>query len=118
MTQDLSHYIEFSQALEFVQEFDEEAILLAQRLSEPQFARVNPVQKSLLGALPQHKVLKKKDVEAIGGETCSICLEGFSIRQHYLELGCGHGFHKVCVHRWFTKYNRTCPVCRKDPFSA
>lgn len=118
MTQDLSQYIEFSQALDIVQEFDEEAILLAQRLSEPEYARVNPVPKRLLGALPKHEVLTKKAVDKLGGSRCSICLDQFTCRQHYLELGCGHGFHKVCVHRWFTKYNRTCPVCRKDPFGV
>ncbi len=118
MSQDLTQFIEFSDALALVQGFDEEALLLAQRLSEPQFARVNPVPKSLLGALPKHRVLNKEAVRELGDRTCSICLDGYAPRQHYLELDCGHGFHKVCVHRWFTKYNRTCPVCRKDPFSA
>jgi hypothetical protein len=44
-------------------------------------------------------------------DDCSICLEGFTCRQHCRELPCSHIFHKKCVDRWLRK-SPQCPVCR------
>jgi len=115
---ELSTMMEFDRVLALVQELDDQAMMYAQQMSEPQFARVNPVHKVLLNALPSHVVLSKNTAADLSGTTCSICIDGYRPRQHYLTMDCGHSFHKICVHRWFTKYNRTCPVCRKDPFQS
>ena len=105
--------------LSLIENINERALLQAQLESQRQTIRsVNPVPRDLLKALPKYFVLKTKDLSANNIQPCSVCLENYKCRQHSQELPCGHVFHKVCIHKWFTKYNRTCPVCRKDPFMA
>ena len=41
---------------------------------------------------------------------CPICL---SLLGKEYVLGCGHGFHKVCIQGWFAKHD-SCPMCRKS----
>jgi len=77
----------------------------------------NPIKKKDLGKLPHYTTLKKKDLTSVRSERCSVCLEQYKCREQYITLKCGHAFHKKCIHRWFLRYNRTCPVCRSDPFT-
>lgn len=44
---------------------------------------------------------------------CSICMDYMTAR-NYRELGCGHKFHKKCLHKWKMEGNRTCPLCREE----
>jgi len=82
-----------------------------------QFSRVNPVTKQDLLKLPKHAILKNKDLSGLNTSVCSICLDHYKHRQHYQLLECNHSFHKCCIYKWFTKYNRTCPICRISPFT-
>jgi hypothetical protein len=46
-------------------------------------------------------------------ETCAICLENKKFKKTFIELNCGHKFHKNCLETWF-KTAVSCPLCRKD----
>jgi len=45
---------------------------------------------------------------------CTICLEDFNDQDEVRMLFCKHIFHKICVDKWLTENNVTCPVCRSD----
>ncbi|CAH9142347.1 unnamed protein product [Cuscuta epithymum] len=49
-----------------------------------------------------------------GGETCSVCLEGFCKGAVITPLTpCSHRFHNTCIRQWVRrKRNQTCPLCR------
>jgi len=111
--------VEIVDILSMVQEINENALLQAQAASQQLVVSTNPVKRDLLKALPTYFIIKTKDLSANKVvQPCNICLENYRCRQHCQKLPCGHTFHKVCINKWFTKYNRTCPVCRKDPFIA
>ena len=111
--------VEMENILSLVHEIDEQALLQAQAASQQLVVSTNPVKRDLLKALPKFFILKTKDLsENLVVQPCNICLENYRCRQHCQKLPCGHTFHKVCINKWFTKYNRTCPVCRKNPFTA
>ena len=44
-------------------------------------------------------------------ETCSICLNDFSIKELHRSLPCRHTFHVDCCDTWVLKHN-ACPICR------
>ena len=50
-------------------------------------------------------------------QTCSICMDGFTLQNPRTELECGHGFHARCIIDWFrsSTQSNTCPLCRADP---
>ncbi|OLQ15475.1 Adenylate cyclase type 10 [Symbiodinium microadriaticum] len=50
-------------------------------------------------------------------EDCVICLGGTSGEAKWLQLKCGHRFHRDCLMSWLKKAFR-CPVCRLDVNSA
>jgi hypothetical protein len=44
-------------------------------------------------------------------EECSVCLCDITKKQTH-KLPCGHVFHKMCMKKWTTRGNNTCPLCR------
>ena len=48
-----------------------------------------------------------------GGDGCIICLSGFGDSGRKVVLGCGHGFHEVCLRKWLYR-SRQCPTCRRE----
>jgi len=77
----------------------------------------NNVSSEEFQKLPNYSIIKNKDLSGLSDSTCSICLDNYKCRQHFLNLNCNHSFHKKCIIKWFKKYNRTCPVCRLNPFT-
>jgi len=45
--------------------------------------------------------------------TCSICWDKRDFKQTFVELRCGHTFHKDCLETWF-ETSPSCCLCRKD----
>jgi len=76
----------------------------------------NPIDDDKLNRIKsQFSVLNNNFIkEKLKNQTCSICLEEYKTRQHFINLGCNHGFHKKCIIKWLKSYNQNCPICRKD----
>lgn len=51
-------------------------------------------------------------------ETCSVCLEDFTVGVLIRQLGCKHIFHKDCICDWLLEHHRDprCPLCKMSPF--
>lgn len=47
-------------------------------------------------------------------ETCSICLDEFTIGEEIRRLPCNHVFHPGCMERWVAGGHDTCPNCRHN----
>ena len=56
----------------------------------------NPIDDDKLNRIKsQFSVLNNKFIgEKLKNQTCSICLDEYKPRQHFINLGCDHGFHK------------------------
>jgi len=76
----------------------------------------NPIDDDKLDRIKsQFSVLNNNFIkEHLKNKTCSICLDEYKSRQHFINLGCNHGYHKKCIIKWLTSYNQNCPICRKD----
>ncbi|XP_060765592.1 RING finger protein 122 [Neoarius graeffei] len=48
----------------------------------------------------------------IHGQTCTVCLEDFRIKDELVTLPCQHGFHERCLLKWL-EVCCICPVCNK-----
>ncbi|KAH9839332.1 uncharacterized protein C8Q71DRAFT_748988 [Rhodofomes roseus] len=61
---------------------------------------------------------KEKDVvpDAIGTETCPICILDFEEGDDLRVLPCEgkHRFHRDCVDQWLLELSSSCPICRQD----
>ncbi|KAH9942496.1 uncharacterized protein BXZ73DRAFT_88050 [Epithele typhae] len=61
---------------------------------------------------------KEKDVvpDAIGHETCPICIVDFEEGDDLRVLPCEghHRFHPACVDQWLLELSSSCPICRQD----
>ncbi|CAH9144507.1 unnamed protein product, partial [Cuscuta epithymum] len=74
---------------------------------------------STLRAAEYDEVELKKEVSygaaaEDGGETCSVCLEGFCKGDVITSLPpCSHRFHKACILPWLRR-KYTCPLCRSN----
>ncbi len=59
----------------------------------------------------------EKDVvpDAIGRETCPICIVDFEEGDDLRVLPCEghHRFHRVCVDQWLLELSSSCPLCRQ-----
>jgi len=59
-----------------------------------------------------------KDVmpDAIGRETCPICIVDFEEGDDLRVLPCEghHRFHQECVDQWLLELSSSCPLCRQD----
>ena len=64
---------------------------------------------------------KEKDVvpDAIGTETCPICIVDFEEGDDLRVLPCEghHRFHRDCVDQWLLELSSSCPICRQGTFS-
>lgn len=60
---------------------------------------------------------KEKDVvpDAIGTETCPICIVDFEEGDDLRVLPCEghHRFHRDCVDQWLLELSSSCPICRQ-----
>jgi len=60
----------------------------------------------------------EKDVvpDAIGRETCPICIVDFQDGDDLRVLPCEghHRFHQECVDQWLLELSSSCPICRQD----
>ena len=60
---------------------------------------------------------KDKDVvpDAIGRETCPICIVDFEEGDDLRVLPCEghHRFHQECVDQWLLELSSSCPICRQ-----
>jgi hypothetical protein len=54
--------------------------------------------------------------DAIGRETCPICIVDFEEGEAVRVLPCNgaHRFHKECVDPWLLELSSSCPICRQD----
>ncbi|KAG1766976.1 hypothetical protein EDD22DRAFT_799625, partial [Suillus occidentalis] len=54
--------------------------------------------------------------EAIGRETCPICIVDFEEGDELRVLPCEgkHRFHQTCVDPWLLELSGSCPICRQD----
>ncbi|KAF4655454.1 hypothetical protein FOZ61_007572 [Perkinsus olseni] len=50
-------------------------------------------------------------LECVYSDCCCICLKQFASDESVWQLCCGHYFCVRCIQNW-SKYKRTCPVCR------
>lgn len=51
-----------------------------------------------------HKILNQNN--------CSICLEGYALKDVYITLYCKHNFHEKCIKKWLCENSTKCPSCR------
>ena len=65
---------------------------------------------------------KEKDVvpDAIGRETCPICIVDFEEGDDLRVLPCEghHRFHQECVDQWLLELSSSCPLCRQGTLSS
>ncbi|KAI0075124.1 hypothetical protein K474DRAFT_1564301, partial [Panus rudis PR-1116 ss-1] len=54
--------------------------------------------------------------DAIGRETCPICIVDFEEGDDLRVLPCEghHRFHRECVDQWLLELSASCPICRQD----
>lgn len=57
--------------------------------------------------------------EAIGRETCPICIVDFEVGDDLRVLPCPgkHRFHQECVDPWLLELSSSCPICRQGTYS-
>jgi hypothetical protein len=57
--------------------------------------------------------------DAIGRETCPICIVDFEDGDAVRVLPCGgaHRFHQACVDPWLLELSSSCPICRQGMYS-
>ncbi|OSX66170.1 hypothetical protein POSPLADRAFT_1031290 [Postia placenta MAD-698-R-SB12] len=61
-------------------------------------------------------VVKEVVPDAIGTETCPICILDFEEGDDLRILPCEghHRFHRDCVDQWLLELSSSCPICRQD----
>ena len=47
-------------------------------------------------------------------ETCSVCLDEFTVGEESRRLPCNHVFHPTCIDRWVASGHDTCPNCHAN----
>jgi len=59
--------------------------------------------------------VSKDDPAVLESAECSICMVGFQDSDlPIIKTNCNHIFHKDCLKNWLERFNRNCPLCRKD----
>lgn len=58
-----------------------------------------------------------KEHKAAQSTECPICMIDYDEDSDIMILPCHHGLHQACLVSWL-KLNKTCPMCRSDPFNA
>ncbi|GIX83125.1 RING-type E3 ubiquitin transferase [Caerostris darwini] len=87
---------------------DELDDLTSQLLDEVTLTGPPPLTKEEIKQLPIICVtdeLHKEDIQ------CTICMEGFILREKAKKLPCSHLYHEKCIRPWLEK-QATCPNCR------
>jgi hypothetical protein len=96
--------------------------LTRRQVRELQFREITPEDFEVLLELDE-KVAKKalgkeqadslftRAVFATGDEPvdCGVCLCEVEVDDVMIRLPCNHAFHDVCITKWLTEYNTTCP---------
>lgn len=59
------------------------------------------------------RISKKNDTK----NSCSICLENFSLYERISETICNHIYHENCFINW-AKESDLCPICKRDVFDT
>lgn len=44
---------------------------------------------------------------------CSICHENLIENDQNTTTSCNHVYHSICLNRWLSQGNNTCPICRE-----
>ncbi|KAI1313875.1 hypothetical protein EDD11_002446 [Mortierella claussenii] len=52
--------------------------------------------------------------DAVGDETCAVCLDEFTEGEEIRMLPCRHEFHCECIDPWLVRKSSTCPLCKFD----
>jgi hypothetical protein len=47
-------------------------------------------------------------------DSCTICLDDYSVGHKLRCLPCGHAFHAKCIAKWLIERSATCPLCKID----
>ncbi|KAI1795737.1 hypothetical protein LXA43DRAFT_735012 [Ganoderma leucocontextum] len=85
--------------------------------SDPQVAVPRPAKTPPGGEKEKQKEGEKDVVpDAIGRETCPICIVDFEEGDDLRVLPCEghHRFHQECVDQWLLELSSSCPLCRQD----
>ena len=63
---------------------------------------------------PKDKYYIFEDVVEVEEDSCicSICLNKRVEDDHFVNAGCGHYFHNICLIQW-AQVNENCPQCRR-----
>lgn len=79
---------------------------------------VRPRPRPRVSARAEVSGLPERDVvpDAIGTETCPICIVDFEEGDDLRVLPCEghHRFHRECVDQWLLELSSSCPICRQD----
>lgn len=67
-----------------------------------------PLSKNKLKSLNKFKLNESLD------DCCSICLDSMELGNTVIKLGCKHIYHEKCIEEYLSKYNHTCPMCKKN----
>ncbi|GIX74160.1 RING-type E3 ubiquitin transferase [Caerostris extrusa] len=87
---------------------DELDDLTSQLLDEVTLTGPPPLTKEEIKQLPIICVTDELHKEDI---LCTICMEGFILREKAKKLPCSHLYHEKCIRPWLEK-QATCPNCR------
>lgn len=63
------------------------------------------VESDILKSLKTDKATSEN-----AGESCSVCMEEYTVGQDRTHLPCGHVFHGPCIDTWLTKNSQNCPL--------
>jgi hypothetical protein len=92
------------------------------------FRDITPDDYELLLQLDEEvarRTVSKNDVDSLPqvcveealGETCTVCLDNFHLRDTVSLLpSCGHRFHRDCIAKWLLERHRVCPLCNVEVF--
>ena len=61
---------------------------------------------------PEERCVVLPECSPAPGEVCAICCD--TADAAWVELPCGHVFHRGCATEWLGKYKAECPMCRQS----
>ena len=83
------------------------------QLDTPQGARIGCLSEKEIACLKTVMLKKTSSLLKRQGDECPVCLSGYGISQHVVELPCTHKLHKICAENWFAHIHDYCPVCNE-----
>jgi hypothetical protein len=70
---------------------------------------------AIVGATPEQLEACPQRIMAVGdvteGDSCSICLTSYQLKDRLRELPCRHCFHMDCIDQWLER-STLCPICK------